>query len=336
MNAAWRRIVIFVVCTVLMLTVPAPAHAYLKFGVDVGNTTKTLRWVNSPVTYYVTNQGIAGVSATAFQAAVTKAFNTWEAVPTASVSYRFGGFTAHLPGDDDGLSTLGFLNEPSLDRVLASTGFLLDDLTGELLESDIFFNAAFPWSAEDTGVANRWDLQTIAVHEIGHLNGLGHSALGETEPSGTGRRVLSTGAVMFPIALGLGDISARTLMPDDIAGISDIYPTAQFSRTTGSISGHVTKSGAGVFGAHVVAVNLANGQQVGNFVLDDDGQFSIAGLKPGPYILRIEPIDDADLESFFGGGEAVDASFNGRFFERIVVAPRGGDSGLIEIAVTPR
>jgi hypothetical protein len=232
------------------------------------------------------------------------------------------------------LSTLGFLNEPALDRVLASTGFLVDDVTGELLESDIFFNAAFPWSAESAGVANRWDLQTIAVHEIGHFSGLGHSALGETELSAGGRRVLSTGAVMFPIALGLGDISARVLMPDDVAGISDIYPTTQFTRTTGSISGNITAGGRGIFGAHVVAINLSNGDQIANFTLDDDGQFSIAGLRPGPYLLRIEPIDDADLESFFGGGEAIDANFRGRYFERLVVAPRGGDSGMVDVPVT--
>ena len=41
------------------------------------------------------------------------------------------------------------MSEPSLDRVLASTSYLVDDATGELLESDIFFNSAFPWSVAD-------------------------------------------------------------------------------------------------------------------------------------------------------------------------------------------
>jgi hypothetical protein len=336
MTAMWRSALSCVLCAALVAGIPGTAHAYLKFGVDIGGSTKTLRWASAPVTYYVTSQGAGEVSPAAFQAAVARAFDTWEAVPTSTVAYRFGGFVANAPGDDDGLSTLGFLNEPSLDRVLASTSFLVDDVTGELLESDIFFNAAFAWSAADRGVANRWDLQAIAVHEIGHFSGLGHSPLGETEIAVTGRRVLSTGAVMFPIALGLGDTGGRTLTPDDIAGISDIYPTSQFGRTTGSISGHVTVAGGGVFGAHVVAVNLSSGDQVGNLTLDEDGQFSIAGLKPGPYLLRIEPLDDADLESFFGGGEAVDANFKGRFYERLVVAPRGGDSGAVNIPVTRR
>ena len=50
-------------------------------------------------------------------------------------------------------------NEPELDRVLASTSFLIDMSTGELLESDIFFNCAFPWSVAPAGEAGRYDLE---------------------------------------------------------------------------------------------------------------------------------------------------------------------------------
>ena len=73
------------------------------------------------------------------------------------------------------------------------------------------------------------------------------------------RRLLAAGAVMFPIAFSAGDISGRTLRPDDVAGVSDIYPNATFRETTGSLQGKVTKNGQGVFGAHVIAFNLATG-----------------------------------------------------------------------------
>jgi hypothetical protein len=278
---------------------------------------------------------VPGVSASDFQAAVGRAFSTWEAVPTASISYQFGGLTSSRPLEEDGRSTLGFLARPELDRVLASTSFLIDSTTGALVESDIFFNSAFPWSVAPAGETGRFDLESIALHEIGHLSGLSHSALGETElrPEG-GRRVLATEAVMFPIAFPSGNILGRVLKADDIAGISDLYPNGDFNAKTGSISGRVTKDGQGLFGAHVVAFDPASGALVANFTLNQQGQFSIAGLSPGPQIIRVEPIDDADLDSFFDtAATTVDVDFRVIFFNRLVVVPRGGDSGAIEVKV---
>ncbi len=324
------------VLTWLMTVGNAPsAFAYLKFGFAVGGQQVTLKWNSTPVRYFVNSQGTTGVSAADFQSATAQAFATWQAVPTASITYQFAGFTSSVPGDDDGVSTLGFLNEPALDRVLASTSFLVDNVTGALLESDIFFNSAFTWSVAANGEAGKWDVQTIATHEIGHFSGLGHSAIGETQLMNGTRRVLSSGAVMFPIALGPGDVSGRTLDPDDVAGISDIYPDDDFNRNTGSISGQVLKNGQGVFGAHVVAFDIGHGDQIANFTLTTDGRFSIAGLRPGPHVVRIEPLDDVDTDSFFDASEPVDLNFHAKFFERLVVVPRGGDSGAVPISVSP-
>jgi hypothetical protein len=295
----------------------------------------TLKWTQTPVRYFVTDRGVPGVSATDFQAAVGRAFSTWQAVKTASITYQFAGFTSSLPLEDDGRSTIGFLARPDLDRVLASTSFLVDTATGALIESDIFFNSAFSWSVAPAGEKGLFDLETIALHEIGHMSGLSHSALGETElrPEG-GRRVLAAEAVMFPIAFPAGNISDRVLKADDIAGISDLYPAGDFNAKTGSISGRVTKDGQGLFGAHVVAFDPASGGLVANFTLNQQGQFSIAGLSPGPHIIRVEPIDDADLDSFFDtAATTVDLDFRVSFLNRLVVVPRGGDSGAIEVKV---
>ena len=330
-----RRLLVVLLSVAIVGGHARPALAYLKFGFEANGRQVTLRWNTAPVRYFVNTRGVPGVTSSDFQTAVAQAFSTWQAVPTASISYTFGGFTSSAPGDDDGVSTLGFLNEPSLDRVLASTSFLVDDATGALLESDIFFNSAFEWSVAKNGESGKWDVQTIALHEIGHFSGLGHSAIGETEMRNGNRRVLSTGAVMFPIALGPGDISGRVLQPDDTAGISDLYPDANFNDITGSISGQVTKNGRGIFGAHVVAFDPGTGSQIANFTLTTDGRFSIAGLRPGPQVLRIEPLDDADIDSFFDASEPVDLNFRAKYFERLVVVPRGGDSGTIQISVSP-
>ncbi|HEV3139496.1 MAG TPA: matrixin family metalloprotease [Vicinamibacterales bacterium] len=312
------------------------AQAYTKFGTQTSDgRTVTLKWSQTP-RYFVTNVGVPGVSAADFQATVARAFARWEAVPTSTIAYQFVGVTSAQPGEDDGKSTLGFVNHPELDRVLASTSLLVDDATGALVESDIFFNAAFPWSIAAAGESGKFDLESIALHEIGHFSGLGHSALGETTLQNDGRKVDSAEAVMFPIAYARGSIAGRTLKADDIAGISDVYPTGDFASAFGSISGRVIDQGTPAFGAHVVAYDLANGTMVGGFSLTDRAEFSIGGLSPGPHLLRVEPLDDADLESFFDNPEDVDLKFRLMFYSKLVVVPRGGDSGAIVIGVTSK
>jgi hypothetical protein len=326
-----------IVALAVALAPAQPAFAYLKFGTPVNGQTVALKWTQTPVRYFVSARStVPGVAVSDFEGAVARAFSHWSDVPTASIAYSYGGLTVAQPGEDDGSSTLGFVNHPELDRVLASTSFLVDQTTGALLESDIFFNSAFAWSVAASGEAGKYDLESIALHETGHFSGLSHSALGETELlAGGGRRVLSSDAVMFPIAFPAGSIAGRTLRADDIAGISDIYPGTGFS-SLGSLSGRVTKNGQPLFGAHVIAFDPATGLMVAGFTLSAQGDFSIGGLSPGPHVIRVEPLDDADLGSFFGASQTVDVDFRVLLSDRLVVIPRGGDSGRVDLAVTTK
>jgi hypothetical protein len=300
------------------------ASAYLKLGSRVGNRTVTMKWDTFPIRYFITNRAGGGVTAQQLQTAVAAAFNTWAAVPTADVSHQFAGFTANAPALNDGITTIGFVDRADQDRVLGATNFLIDTLDGTIVESDIYLNSTFDWSVAGAGETNRFDVESIALHEIGHLHGLGHSALGETELRPGGRRVLGAEAVMFPIAFSAGTIQGRTLKEDDIAGLSDTYPNAEYRRERGSISGKVLKSGRGVFGAHVIAFNTSTGKLVAGFTLSDDGAFVIGGLEAGPHVLRVEPLDDGDIESFFDLTLNVDTNFRVKFHDKIVVVPRGG------------
>jgi hypothetical protein len=328
-----RRAVAIALTALCAVGAPSPAFAYLKYGVRVGANVVDVKW-NQPIAYFVTERGGPGVTVVDFQAAVRRAFDSWQAVPTANVRASFQGFTIAPPAGPDGRTTFGFLDRPDLDRVLAATSFVLDSTTGAIIEADVFFNTRFNWSTAPGGETGRTDVESIALHEIGHLLGLGHSALGETEMIPAGRRVLATGAIMFPIAFSAGTIADRQPQRDDIAGISDLYPTQAFLAETGSISGRVLKNGQGVLGAHVVAFNLETGALIGNYTLTPQGDFVIAGLDPGRHVIRVEPLDDADTESFFSG--PIDVNFKVAFAPQLVNTAAGGGSDEIVIQVVPK
>ena len=333
-HAAWTRPAI--AALVVLMSAGFPAEAYLKLGSNVGGGTISLRWSRMPIRYFVNEQGLPGISAVEYRSALDRAFATWQAVSSSTVAFQAAGVTSALPTDVDGMTTLGFQARPELDRVLGSTSFLVDTVTGEIVEAGIFFNSVFPWSVAAGGESGKYDVESIALHEIGHLAGLGHSALGETELRPGGRRVLASESVMFPIAFSAGSTAGRQLRADDVAGMSDIYPEPAFRASTGSISGRVTRNGQGVFGAHVVAFNPATNALVGNFALNVQGEFSIAGLAPGSYVVRVEPLDDADLTAFFGEDAGVDVNFGVTYLDRLAVVPRGGNAGPYEVKVTPR
>ncbi|HKQ74079.1 MAG TPA: RICIN domain-containing protein [Blastocatellia bacterium] len=82
-------------------------------------------------------------------------------------------------------------------------------------------------------VANQFDVETIALHEIGHLLGLAHSSV--------------AGAVMFPTVSA--NSTNRVLSPDDHEGILHLYPIRGpvFARHSGrclDIEGISTVNGA--------------------------------------------------------------------------------------------
>jgi hypothetical protein len=325
----------FVVAAALLLS-SADARAYLKLGSVIGGNVVSLKWGSFPIRYFITNRDVPGVTAPQFRDAVGRAFATWEAVPNTGMSSTFAGFTQASPLDDDNMNVIGFANRPDLDRVLGSTSFTLDVISGQIVESDIFLNSSFVWSVAANGQEQVFDVESIALHEIGHLHGLGHSALGETELMGGDRLVLAAEAVMFPVAFSAGSVNARTLRADDIAGISDLYGNTTFRGETGSISGHVTKNGTGIFGAHIVAFSPSTGKLVAGFSLEDDGSYVIAGLDPGPQVVRVEPLDDADIDSFFDTSADVDLDFKPTFSTQLVFVPRGGTANNIDLKVVPK
>lgn len=319
------------------LALAIPADAYLKLGSEVGRSVVGLRWPSMPVRYFVTNRDVPGVTAPDLQRAVARAFDTWGRVPGAGVRGEFAGFTDAEPFQDENMSVIGFRARPDLDTTLGATTFTVDAVTGAILESDILLNTTFAWSTADAGLGGRYDVESIVLHELGHLLGLGHSALGETAIASNGRRrLLAKGAVMFPIAFPAGSIEDRALQPDDVAGVTDVYRPSSADRTRGTVRGRVRLAGQGVFGAHVTAFNVDSGDLVGTFSLGLDGAFVLASLAPGLYVVRVEPLDDADLDSFFDAEAPVDIAFRPAYATGLVGVPAGGGTDVGDIAVVAK
>jgi len=114
----------------------------------------------------------------------------------------------------DGLNTAAFsltlCNMAFGASVVAVTVQVFNSSTGALLNTDVLFNAARQWSTYpgplQLGVI---DFHRVAIHEFGHVLGLGH-------PDQAGQ---SVPAIMNST---VSDIDA--LQPDDLAGVNAIYP----------------------------------------------------------------------------------------------------------------
>jgi hypothetical protein len=149
------------------------------------------------------------------RAAMQFGINQWNSV--AGSSFRFsvaadaGAGTMPGPCDDqvgDGINTVRLSNTVS-PGVLGVTCVIVDNLGTQLpraIEFDLRLNASSPWSDASVTPADKYDLRSTMLHELGHGLGLLHS---------------SAGTVMYG-SLSKGQ-QVRTPTADDIAGVLALY-----------------------------------------------------------------------------------------------------------------
>lgn len=186
-------------------------------------------WNKNALTYAF-DAGTADIAGDTERAAIRTAFATWSAAVQISFrevgtgdspDIRIGWTNANCGDADMSGGTLAHADYPS------GCGFYGNAIPRPLHIND----QQYTWCIG--AVAGQYDVETVALHEIGHIVGLQHSTI--------------AAAVMFP-TIGDGRTN-RALNPDDLEGVRRLYPIMGpiFSRHSGKcidIQGTATGNGA--------------------------------------------------------------------------------------------
>ena len=236
------------------------------------------KWKTLPVAYEIHQGGLPSTGNRGEFLAVHAGFEAWEEIEDSAITFSYGGTTETHIAALDYTNVVSFQDDSydfGSDTLAVTLVFSRPDIQGrQIVDADIIFNPNRIFSMD--GAPGTTDLESVAVHEVGHLLGLDHTAI--------------VSATMNPLA-GSGVTFFRVLQTDDRIGCSVLYPTPEFSRSTGELAGRVLLDGSGVYGAHVVALDEA-GRAVTSALSGKDGSYRISGLSPGSYRLYAEPLDE--------------------------------------------
>jgi hypothetical protein len=190
---------------------------------------------------------------------------TWTGVATSLFSFDDAGPTSRCPSlvkecpgaqVFDGFNDVGWMNIGGCCTLAVTWSGTSTD------EADMALNSRFSWTNTD----GDFDVETVMLHENGHVVGLGHSSVG--------------GSVMEAVYAGM----RRALTTDDERGATYLYPEAG---AVGMIRGSVTSGGNPVRRARVRISDLpisATTDDSGHYVLDnvpDIGAYSVTASAGG-------------------------------------------------------
>ena len=205
------------VCALLaVLLSGSDATAFL---VTTSGQGKELKWAMPRVSVFINAAGGPLGASNAILASLA----TWTDVRASSFTFNYSGPTTSTNfGSNDSVNVIGFgpIQDPS---IIAQTTSWYVPSTGELLDTDIEFNTNLPLST--TGSPTAYDVQSTAVHELGHWLSLADLY----EPADAEKTMYGY--------IDQGETKKRTLDQDDIDGISYLYPAPLAVPVTGDVDG---------------------------------------------------------------------------------------------------
>ena len=304
-EGATRRGPLLALAALALLCAAAPALAYVFECTDAGTPIfwPSLR-DNPPGALQFTYQADASdklggnlAANPALKAALDDAIGRWQTVPSATVRFQPALVSSDTDLDAEGINRVIFTSRNARDFTGADGPFIVgltttsfNPTTGVMIDADMQFNDTstnFALTLTGKTGTSQINIRDVVTHETGHALGLDHSHV--------------KGSTMYFAAAD----GATNLSPDDVAGISLLYPAASFRGATGQVSGRVTRGGSGVFGLHVVCVDVATGKPTVAAFTAGDGHYKIEGVPPGKYVVVAGSIKPNALGSFF---ESADVS----------------------------
>ncbi|MCB9727729.1 MAG: matrixin family metalloprotease [Deltaproteobacteria bacterium] len=204
----------------LLCLATSPAFAY-SVGVFGG---VPIRWQSSTVSFLVQAAGSDDLTPAKTDIAINNAMATWNDLACSDLLLKRVGDAPNpksnlLAGaNPNGLNEVQWLEDSSwtFGKWVLGVTAPLTNSSGHISEADIAFNGyKQQWSINGDG---RIDVESVAVHEIGHAFGLNHN-LGPYDESDL--------PTMHPSVLP--NLQSRTLSADDTKAACYLYPVAQYA-----------------------------------------------------------------------------------------------------------
>ncbi len=243
---------------------------------------------------------------------ISQSVNQWNlSSPRVKINMAFSEqYAPQERRNDIYFSTTSSYLGPSVAGVTVTTH---DQVTGSLIEADIIINDNLELTSSSSSGNFLGD---IISHELGHLLGLGHSAV--------------RGSSMF-YRLTKGQ---SILHEDDKAGIKSLYPYD--STSLGSLRGQIVggPKKIGIFGAHVSAISLKTGRAVAGTITDATGNFKIEGLPTGDqYFVYVDKLKGVENFSSFYSSVKSDFcnskfDYRGSFYQTCLTKDEGFPQGV--------